>query len=109
FHAVVSSGPPHSAHLAGMIATWDRPQLHHIDLRDPWAKVLDNDWIERSWIQETLVPKFERLAIRRSRRVIGNTAFFAEDLRHEYPDAAVSFVPNGVDPERLPAQRELPA
>src|SRR5262245_47286142 len=44
FDAVVTSGPPHSAHLAGVLATLGRPGLLRIDMRDPWSDLRAKEW-----------------------------------------------------------------
>jgi glycosyltransferase involved in cell wall biosynthesis len=101
--AVVTSGPPHSAHLAGLIATFGRPDLLTIDMRDPWAGLDASAWGHAdSHLARWLIPRLERLVFSRARRVIGNTAEFAATLRRSRAGVDVEFIPNGVDTDQLP-------
>jgi len=106
FDAVITSGPPHSAHIAGMLATLGRPGLHRIDMRDPWSGVLDKSWgrsMYSSAHARWLIPRLERVVLRRAAGIIANTRKFAALARRTYPTVPVAWVPNGIDPERLPA------
>jgi hypothetical protein len=106
FDVVISSGPPHSAHLAGVIASLGRHSIYVADLRDPWsaigetvgAQALNNS----RWLWATL-RSLERVVFARADLVIANTPEFADVLRSTHPELAVSYVSNGIDPERLPA------
>ncbi|HEY8469924.1 MAG TPA: glycosyltransferase [Longimicrobiales bacterium] len=111
FDAVVSSGPPHSAHVAGMLATLGMPGLHRVDMRDPWSDLIDKTWssgTSSSRAGRWLTPRLERAVFRRAALVIANTAEFAEAARRKYPTLAVEWVPNGIDPEPLPARSADP-
>jgi len=50
-----------------------------------------------------LIPRLERAVLRRAAGVIANTREFAAIARRSYPAVPVTWVPNGIDPERLPA------
>ncbi|OLC77084.1 MAG: hypothetical protein AUH78_05180 [Gemmatimonadetes bacterium 13_1_40CM_4_69_8] len=103
---VVSSGPPHSAHLVARMATMGNAVRWFVDLRDPWAGPIATAWQSHPVIQtrvfRALVPRAERLAFRAAHGVIANTPQLAEALAARYPDVAVTCIPNGVDPECLP-------
>jgi len=105
-HVVVSSGPPHSAHLVAAMATIGSGARWLIDLRDPWAGPLTKAWESDSRagtaVVRALSPRFERLAFRAANGLITNTHQLAEALVARYPDVPVVCVPNGVDPECLP-------
>jgi len=109
---VVSSGPPHAAHLVAGIATIGSPVRWFVDLRDPWGGPLPE--ILRSHprfgtrVFRTLAPRLERLAFRFADGVITNTHQLAAVLRARYPEVSVACVPNGVDPERLPSPAPHP-
>ncbi len=106
FDAVVTSGPPHSAHIAGMLATLGKPVLHRVDMRDPWSGLLDKEWGKRMYPAlhaRLLIPHLERVVLRRAAGIIANTNEFAAIARRSYPAVPVTWVPNGIDPERLPA------
>src|SRR5439155_20629747 len=73
-HVIVSSGPPHSAHLVAGMATAGTATRWLIDLRDPWGGPLDEAWASHARIGtgvfRTLSPLLERLAFRASDGVI---------------------------------------
>lgn len=103
---VVSSGPPHSAHLVARMATVGNSVRWLIDLRDPWAGPLTKAWESHprlgTWIFQALSPRLERLAFRAAHGIITNTHQLGEALAEKYPDLPVVCVPNGVDPDCLP-------
>ena len=105
FDAVITSGPPHSAHLVGALACSGVSVPLWVDMRDPWAGLLEAAWaktIFSSAASRFLVRRLERAVLRRAHRVVTNTAEFADVLRGSYPELRVSYVPNGIDSERLP-------
>lgn len=103
---VVSSGPPHAAHLAAGMATIGSATPWLIDLRDPWAGPLPKVWQSHrrlgTRVFRTLAPRLERVAFRAADGVIANTPQFAEVLAAKYPTMPVVCIPNGVDPDGLP-------
>ena len=105
FDVVVSSGPPHSAHIAATLACWNNPKRLWLDMRDPWAAPADEPWAElgyMSGITRSLIRKLERFVFGRAQGVITNTSEFASDVRRRYADVPVFHVSNGVDVGRLP-------
>lgn len=108
FDLVVTSGPPHSAHIAGAIACAGRSEPHWMDMRDPWSPV-QKGWqhaLAGSSLRRLGVRALENVILSRAERVITNTVEFAELLRELHPALRVSYVPNGVDLERLPRPNE---
>ena len=105
-HAVVSSGPPHSAHLVAALATIGSAVPWWIDLRDPWAgpftKIWESDRMLGSRLFRVVTPRLERRAVRAAQGIITNTHQLGDALAARHPDVPVVCVPNGVDPERLP-------
>ena len=104
---VVSTGPPHSAHLVAGMATMGKAVRWFIDLRDPWAGPLPKVWQSHrrlgTRVFRTLTPRLERLAFRAAHGVITNTPQLAEVLAAKYPNVPVVCVPNGVDPDGVPS------
>jgi hypothetical protein len=111
-HVIVSSGPPHSAHLVAGLATIGSSTRWLIDLRDPWAgplpKLWESDPILGSRIFHLLAPPLERVAVGAAHGVITNTQQLADTLAAKYGDVPVVCVPNGVDPECLPPPNSDP-
>ena len=103
---VVSSGPPHSAHLVAGLATMGSAVPWLIDLRDPWAgplsKIWESDRMLGSRLFRVVAPRLERLAFRAAQGIITNTHQLGDALSARYPDMPVVCVPNGVDAECLP-------
>jgi hypothetical protein len=108
FDVVVTSGPPHSAHFAGMAATLGRHVQFWIDMRDPWSLTHElgapDDWFRRT--ERFLLRRLERLVFPRAEKVIVNTLQFALALGAAEPDLDVRCFPNGVDLEQLPTRDE---
>lgn len=109
---VVSSGPPHAAHLVAGMATVASSVRWLIDLRDPWAGPLPEIWRSHrrlgSWTFRALTPRLERLAFRAAHGVITNTQQLGEALAARYPGVPVACIPNGVDAECLPPPAREP-
>src|SRR6266496_2237571 len=109
-HVVVSSGPPHSAHLVAGMATIGSAARWLIDLRDPWAGPLPKVWQSHrrlgTRVFRTLAPPLEHLAFRTAHGVITNTPQLAEVLGAKYPGVSVVCVPNGVDLDGMPPPRD---
>ena len=108
FDVVVTSGPPHSAHLAGLAAILGNDTQFWIDMRDPWALThqvtAPDDWIVRS--ERSVLRGLERMIFPRAARVIVNTQQFASALSAAEPELDVTCLPNGVDLEQLPPRDE---
>lgn len=103
---VVSSGPPHSAHLVAWLATRRTGVRWLVDLRDPWAAPVSEAWrlnpLNRSYLARWLAARLERLVMRSADGVVCNTRRFAEAVRERHPGIVVEWIPNGVDAEILP-------
>lgn len=103
---VVSSGPPHSAHLATWLALRGSPVPWIIDLRDPWAGPITEAWRSypsyRSRLSRLMLCTSERLGMRRATAVFVNSPWLAAALRDRYPTVPMHWVPNGVDLDLLP-------
>lgn len=106
FDVVITSGPPHSAHIAGLLATRGRDTPFWIDMRDPWSRVheyhMPADWLIRA--ERFLLRGLERLVFPAAARVLVNTREFASVLKADEPDLDVLWFPNGIDLELLPTR-----
>jgi glycosyltransferase involved in cell wall biosynthesis len=110
FDVVITSGPPHSAHFAGLLATLGSDAKFWIDMRDPWSTMHETLNPEDRFIraERFLLRRLERLVFPRAARVIVNTREFESALRADEPELDVVWFPNGIDLEQLPA-RDLSA
>jgi glycosyltransferase involved in cell wall biosynthesis len=110
--AVVSSGPPHSAHLAAWLATRGSKTRWLADLRDPWAGPVTGAWraspSKQSLLAQFLTERLERLVAHSASGMLCNTQEFAAALSERYPDVPVTWVPNAVDRELLPSAAAEP-
>jgi glycosyltransferase involved in cell wall biosynthesis len=110
FDVVITSGPPHSAHVAGVLATLGRDAQLWIDMRDPWSLThgmsAPVDLLVRA--ERFLLRGLERLVFLRAERVIVNTREFAMALRVTDPQLGVICIHNGLDLEQVPL-REMSA
>ncbi len=106
FDVVISSGPPHSVHFAGLLATRGRDTPFWIDMRDPWSVTHEmNTPDDRLVLAERwLLRRLEKLVFPRAARVIVNTREFASALRITDPDLDVVYFPNGIDMEEMPTR-----
>lgn len=100
YDLIVSSGPPHSAHLAAMsVAT---------RVRTPWVMDWRDPWTFDEFPDDFDPAKFARAEARKEARcvhaaalIVANTTPVARRLAQLYPDAAarVLAIPNGADGE----------
>jgi hypothetical protein len=106
--AVVSSGPPHSAHLVAWLATRGTRTRWIIDLRDPWAGPIAGPWLvspfDHSPVARWLIGRLERLTLGSAATVVCNTRELAAAMRARHPRVRIEYLPNGADPEQLPVR-----
>jgi hypothetical protein len=104
FDVVISSGPPHSAHFAALLATRGTGTEFWIDMRDPWSSMHEMHLPEDRFIraERRLLHRLERFVLRRARRIIVNTREFESALKIDQPGSDVLWFPNGIDMEQLP-------
>lgn len=104
YACVISSGPPHEAHLAAATIArhWRLPLV--LDLRDPWA-----NWSEllpdlRCRLGLWLAQRGERHCVSQAQLVVANNPVAAHVLasRHPRQAAAIVAVMNGADGEVRP-------
>jgi glycosyltransferase involved in cell wall biosynthesis len=93
---VVTSGPPHTAHVVGARACAAERVPLVVDFRDPWFTELYASGIARA-----LARRLERRVFAVAREAIGNTPELADGIAARFPARRVTWVRNGVDPELL--------
>jgi glycosyltransferase involved in cell wall biosynthesis len=94
---VVSSGPPHTAHLVGARACTVRRAPLVVDFRDPWFTELYASNMARA-----LSRFLERKVFKAARAVVANTPELAEAIGARFPARKATWIRNGVDREQLP-------
>jgi glycosyltransferase involved in cell wall biosynthesis len=97
---VVSTGPPHSAHLAAGLGIGRSGVPWVVDLRDPWATP-PGLWGDNPWTI-ALARRLEAAVFRRAATVLTTTSELRAALEHAFPHAAITCLPNGVDLRGLP-------
>ena len=97
---VVSTGPPHSVHLAAAMGLRGSSVPWIVDFRDPWADEA-RAHLNAVWAIPFLA-RLEASVIRSSDQVLTTTPELARVLSQRYPGATVCWLPNGVDVETLP-------
>jgi hypothetical protein len=104
FDCVVSSGPPHSAHVAAWLATAGTGVPFWIDMRDPWAMTYKVHAPADSFIrhERRFLAWLEGLVFARAARVLVNTKECRDELLKSRPHLQPGYFPNGVDRESLP-------
>ncbi|HEV8585520.1 MAG TPA: glycosyltransferase [Methylomirabilota bacterium] len=98
FDALITTGPPHTAHLVGLALA--RPGLPWIaDLRDPWAGNPGKPRIIRSALSDALDRRGERAVLARASAIVVGTERFRAELARRHPDLAgrLHLIPAGVD------------
>ncbi len=97
---VVSSGPPHSTHLAVLAALRSHRTPWVADFRDPWSDE-GRAHLDIFWAQP-LLGRCEASVVRRATRVLTTTPELATILQNRFPASTVQCLPNGVDMATLP-------
>lgn len=102
---IVSSGPPHSGHIAAALLHRRHRIPFIIDYRDEW--VLNPFYRTRLPWRRLIEPRLERWCMRTAARVVFISRASAKRYAALYPDRADRFhvVPNGFDPEDLQVKK----
>ena len=105
--AVVSTGPPHSAHLVAWLATRGFQTRWLADFRDPWAGPMSEAWRDspqyRSALCRWFTQRAEQLVLKSVSAAVCNTREFAAALAARYASQTVHWLPNAVDRDLLPS------
>lgn len=102
--AVISCGPPHMVHIAGLSVSQRTGLPLVVDMRDPWSLVqrLPESIASPIWLR--LARRYERRAVAGASLLVANTEPAATALKRSYPDAAdrIIAVMNGYDEDPFP-------
>lgn len=105
FDCIMTSSPPHSSHLIGLIVKKCSNVKWIADFRDPWIDVLPNrSSLVRSALSDKNENWLEKLVIRNADKIITTTdehrKVIASRFPHEPPKKFV-YIPNGIDSEKF--------
>jgi hypothetical protein len=105
YDAVISSGPPHLAHVAAARVAIRAGIPLAVDFRDPWSQMPSVAVSVASPVWLHLGHRLEREALTAARLIVANTDLAADRLREAYPEfrERVLTVMNGTDEEPMPA------
>jgi hypothetical protein len=98
---VVSTGPPHSVHLAAALGIGGKSIPWIVDLRDPWETPSES--YDAGW-KHALLQRLEARVFQRARLLVTTTPELRDALRDHFPGVPLAWLPNGVDIRELPAR-----
>ena len=103
-HAIITCGPPHEPHRAGVAVAEETGLPLILDFRDPWSLVqrLPEAIASRAWL--AAAETGERMAVRAASLIVTSTAPFRAAMQALYPAARrrIITVTNGCDDDPLP-------
>jgi hypothetical protein len=99
---IVSTGPPHSVHLAAALGSAGSGIPRVMDYRDPWTHS-SNPYTARGWSLNAQ-RRLERASISRAALVLTTTREVRDAVQRDHPGARVAWLPNGVDTDTLPSR-----
>ena len=110
YEALITTGPPHIAHLVGL-ALSRRDVRWIVDLRDPWVDNPGKPRSARSGISDELDRRSERAVLTRAAAIIVGTDRFRLEIVRRYPELSsrVHVIPAGVDPDDFSGISRVPA
>lgn len=104
FDAILTSGPPHSTHLAGAILQWSTGVPWVADFRDPWTDINYYQELPHTWAARRIDAALERMVLRRADAVTTVSPTWRDLLAqksHRTDAERVSIVYNGFDPDDI--------
>lgn len=107
FHAIFSSSPPPTAHLAGLALKRASGLPWVADFRDGWTFEPPNKVVLNSAARRSIERVLERVVVLNADRIVTVNDVLAADLRRRYPVRAdrVRVISNGYDPAERPTAR----
>lgn len=112
FDAILTSGPPHSTHLAGAILQWRTGIPWVADFRDPWTDINYYQELPHTWAARRIDAALERMVLRRADAVTTVSPTWRDLLAqksHRTDPGRVSIVQNGFDPDDIPPGEASPS
>jgi glycosyltransferase involved in cell wall biosynthesis len=106
---LITTGPPHSTHLAGLQLINLFPLNWWVDFRDPWTDVFYNNLMRRSKSSQAKDAQLERTVLQRASGIITTIGGkFHQNLKAKAPDQNVITLANGFDAELMNGIDSLP-
>ncbi len=112
FDCIMTSSPPHSTHLAGLIVKRLTGARWVVDFRDPW---LDDVYIKpqaiRSGLSDSIERWMERKVVKNADRVLTTSTPLRGNMARRYrekPDDFFVHLPNGIDTDKFKELSGLP-
>ncbi len=100
---ILTSCPPYSVHMVGLLATLILPEIKWIaDFRDPWMVPLEKKSYPTTSLSNLIEYRLEKAVIHRSNLVLTTTKKLAETFIGYYnqcPASKFKLIPNGFDLE----------
>ena len=101
YDVIITTGPPHSAHLTGkrLAAKLDIPWL--ADFRDPWTGIFYRSEMPVSRLADRFEKRLELSVLKKADSVVA----VSKKDQHDFEQLAgrrVEYIPNGFDPEDFP-------
>ena len=106
FSVVMTSGPPHSAHLVGSFLKARTGIPWIADLRDPWTDYYYNAHFHQSPLARFINARLERRVLSRADVVLSVSEAIGTGLRGKVCMRRYETVPNGYDPHDTPSGLE---
>lgn len=107
---ILTSCPPYSVHLIGLILKRIAGVPWVADFRDPWITGSQKRLYYNSQLSMAIERRLERQVLRRADLVIGNTAILTERMKKTHPDIPedkFTNLPNGFNPEQFSQYQNL--
>jgi glycosyltransferase involved in cell wall biosynthesis len=104
--AVLTTGPPHSTHLAGLALSRFTKRPWIADFRDPWTEIDYAGELPMTGAARWLDAAMERHVLRSASAVTVVTPRWKRDLRQRAPGGHYRLLRNGYDPEAFAAPAE---
>lgn len=105
FDCVITSSPPHSTHLVGLLAKKLTNVKWVADFRDPWVENLSaKSPLIRCALSDMAERWMEKKVVENADRVITTTEACADIFKERYdgkPDGSILCIPNGIDTSKF--------
>lgn len=105
--AILTTGPPHSTHLAGRLLARATGLPHVVDLRDPWVEIDYRGELPQTSAAAALDAALERTVLRHAAAAVTVTPSMKTAFTRRVP-REYAVIPNGFDPADFVASEGVP-